>query len=339
MNYKLFGNTGLRVSELCLGTMTFGEDWGWGASEETCKELVATYLDAGGNFIDTANYYTNGSSEKILGNILMDKRDELVLSTKYSLMTNRKNINSGGNQRKNMMSSVEKSLKNLKTDYLDIYWVHIIDPYTPIDEVLRGLDDLVSSGKILYTGISDTPAWTIAKANTIAHERHWTKFNAIQAEYSLIERTSERELIPMAESEKLATLAWSPLAGGLLSGKFNSTNKTAKKGTRLEKSKRINDKNLAIADVVIEIANQLEVSPAQVALAWTKRNGNVIPIIGSRKVHQLEDNLKCLNVNLETDHLKKLDEVSRIDLGFPHDFIAGQGVQDIVYGDFKIQNK
>jgi len=336
MKYKLLGNTGLRVSELSLGTMTFGDDWGWGAPKETCEQLVNTYLDAGGNFIDTANYYTNGSSEKILGDILKGKRNDIVLSTKYSLMTDRKNINSGGNQRKNMIQSVDQSLKNLKTDYIDIYWVHIIDKYTPIEETLRALDDLVRAGKILYTGISDTPAWTIAKANAIAEERNWTRFNAIQAEYNLVERTSERELIPMSEEENLSVLAWSPLAGGLLSGKFSSKENKATEGSRMEKSHRLTDHNLLIADKVIEVAKELDASPASVALAWIKRNPKIIPIVGSRKVHQLEDNLNCINVNLTQEHIDILEEVSKITLGFPHDFIAGKGVKDIVYADYKI---
>lgn len=336
MKYKIFGNTGLRVSELCLGTMTFGDDWGWGASEELCKELVATFLDAGGNFIDTANFYTNGSSEKILGNILEGIRPEIVLGSKYSLMTDKKNINSGGNHRKNMIKSVEDSLRRLKTDYLDIYWVHIIDRYTPIEEVLRGLEDLVRSGKILHTGISDTPAWNIAQANAIAKERNWTSFSAIQAEYSLIERTSERELIPMSEAENMTVLAWSPLGGGLLSGKYNSKDKAIIEGSRLEKSKRLTVHNLAIADVVIEIAKEKNVSPATVSLAWIRRNPIIIPIIGSRKLEQLKDNLTCLDVELNQDQLNRLEQVSKIELGFPHDFIQGKGVQDILYSDFKI---
>lgn len=338
MKYKLFGNTGLRVSELALGTMTFGEDWGWGATKETCKELVNAYLEAGGNFIDTANYYTNGSSESILGEILEGKRNEIVLSTKYSLMTDRKNINSGGNQRKNMIQSVEQSLKRLKTDFIDVYWVHIIDKHTPVDEVLRGLDDLVRSGKILYTGISDTPAWNISKANAIAEERNWTRFNAIQVEYNLAERTSERELIPMSESENLSVLAWSPLAGGLLSGKYNSKNKESINGSRLEKSKRLTKKNFEIVDAVIEIANEIGATPSNISLAWIKRNPKIIPIIGSRKIDQLKDNLNCINLELSVEQLNKLDDISKIELGFPHDFIASNGVNDIVYADYKIHS-
>lgn len=334
MNYKLLGNTGLRVSEICLGSMTFGEDWGWGASKDTCKELVDIYLDAGGNFIDTANFYTNGSSEIILGELLKKIRHKIVLSTKYSLMTDPGNINSGGNQRKNMIYAVEQSLKRLQTDYIDLYWVHIWDQLTPIDEVMRGLEDLVRAGKVLYTGISDTPAWLIAKANTIAEERKWSGFNAIQIEYNLLERTSERELIPMAENENLSILAWSPLAGGLLSGKYNS--KTKKDEGRLKNNPRLTSHNLSIADIVIEVASELNVSPSTVALAWIKRNKNIIPIIGARKPDQLKDNLKCIDLVLDEEHLQKLDNASKITLGFPHDFIKSDGVRNIVHGQYKV---
>lgn len=337
MKYKIFGNTGLRVSELCLGTMTFGDDWGWGAPVDVCKQLVEEYLASGGNFIDTANYYTNGSSERILGDILKSNRQEIVLATKYSLLTNPKDINSGGNHRKNMIQALEQSLKRLKTDYIDIFWVHIIDEHTPIEETMRALDDLVRSGKVLYLGISDTPAWIVARANAIAEMRGWTRFSAMQAEYSLIERTSERDLLPMAKSEKLSVMAWSPLSGGLLTGKYNAQTQI-EEGSRLAKSERLNDYNLAIAETVIEIGKQVGASPAQVALAWVRRHDNVIPILGSRKLAQLQDNLDCVNVNLTTEHFSRLEEVSKIDLGFPHEFIARKGVQDIIYGTFDIEN-
>lgn len=314
--------------------MTFGEDWGWGASKETCKKLLDIYLDAGGNFIDTANNYTNGSSERILGELLEGIRQKIVLSTKYSLMTDPDNINSGGNQRKNMITAVEASLRRLNTDYIDLYWVHIRDKYTPVDEVLRGLEDLVRSGKVLYTGISDTPAWITAKANALAESRNWTRFNAIQVEYNLIERTSERELIPMAEEEKLSVLAWSPLAGGLLSGKYSSKNHKNNEDSRLKNSSRLNDRNLAIADAVADVAGELNIPAPTVALCWLKQNPNVIPIIGARKAHQLKENLACVEQVLAPEHLSKLEKASKIELGFPHDFISGNGVQEIAYGPF-----
>lgn len=337
MKYKILGNTGLRVSELCLGTMTFGEDWGWGASKETCKELLEIYLDAGGNFIDTANNYTNGSSERILGELLQGMRQRMVLGSKYTLMTDPKNINSGGNQRKNMMYAVEESLKKLKTDYIDLYWVHIRDRYTPVGEVIRGLEDLVRSGKVLYTGISDTPAWVTAKANAMAESRHWIPFNAIQVEYNLIERTPERELIPMAEEENLSVLAWSPLAGGLLSGKYNSENQKEKEESRLQGNPRLTDHNLAIADAVIEVARELEIPAPAVALSWLKKNPGVIPIAGARKPHQLKENLECVDYDLPDGHMAKLNEASKIALGFPHDFAKSEGVQNVLYGRFRDQ--
>lgn len=335
MKYKLLGNTGLRISELCLGTMTFGKDWGWGAPKETCRELVDIYLEAGGNFIDTANYYTNGSSERILGELLQGIRSKIVLATKYSLMTDPSNINSGGNQRKNMRMAVEESLKRLQTDYIDLFWVHIWDRYTPVEEVLRGLEDLVRSGKVLYTGISDTPAWVIAKANALAEARNWTRFEAIQAEYNLLERSSERELFPMVEQESLSILAWSPLAGGLLTGKYSSQKEKQNEAGRLKDNPRVNDHNLAIADVVIEVAQEIDTAPSTVALAWIRRNPNIIPIIGARKTHQLKENLTCTDLSLSPEQLEKLGEASKIQLGFPHDFIQSDSVQEVVYGPFQ----
>lgn len=335
MKYKLLGKTGLRVSELCLGTMTFGDDWGWGAPKETCREMVHAFLDAGGNFIDTANNYTNGSSERITGELLEGIRKKIVLATKYTLLTDPGDINSGGNQRKNMMQSVEESLKRLKTDYIDLYQVHICDRHTPVEEVIRGLEDLVRSGKVLYTGISDSPAWVIAKANAIAEERHWTRFNAIQVEYNLIERTSERELIPMAEEEKLSVLAWSPLAGGLLSGKYSSKKEKQKDGSRLEGNPRLNEQNLTIADTLIEIAGEINIPPATAALAWVRRNPNIIPIVGAKKREQLKQNLDCINYSLNDEQLERLEEISGIKLGFPHDFANSEGVRKVLYGPFQ----
>lgn len=336
MKYKLFGKSGLRVSEVCLGTMTFGEDWGWGAPKDTCRELLKIFLDRGGNFIDTANHYTNGNSEKIVGELTEGIRDRLVIATKYSLMTDQDNINAGGNQRKNMMMSVEQSLNRLRTDYIDIYWLHIWDKFTPVEEVMRGLDDLISSGKVHYIGVSDTPAWVVSKANTLAEMRGWNRFNAIQVEYNLVERGIERELLPMAEAEGMATLAWSPLAGGLLSGKYNSNSKTKSNNRRLKEDNiRLTKHNLKIADTLIEVAKEMKLSPSTVALLWVKAHKNVIPIIGARKTEQLVDNLQCIDNALMQDFLERLNEVSKITYGFPMDFIDSPGVQDIVYGPFK----
>lgn len=335
MKYKLLGNSGLRVSEVCLGTMTFGEDWGWGADRKTCKELVRLYLDAGGNFIDTANYYTNGSSESILGELLEGIRHTVVLSTKYSLLTDSHNINSGGNHKKNMVYSIEQSLKRLRTDYVDLYWVHIWDQITPVEEVLRGLEDLVRAGKVLYTGISDAPAWIVAKSNAIARERGWTGYSAIQVEYNLVERTVERELIPMAATDNLSVLAWSPLAGGFLTGKYNTTDGNGHNRGRLKGNQRISPERQTILNAVNDVAQEVGASAATVALAWVKQNPIVIPIVGARKTAQLASNLESIQLNLSEEHFDKLNAASEIKLGFPVDFINREGVQEILHGVYK----
>src|SRR5580698_2019016 len=221
MKYRLLGKSGLRVSEASLGTMTFGNEWGWGSPKAEAQKVYESYREAGGNFIDTANFYTNGTSEKFLGEFMQGHRESVVLATKYSNAAPGNDPNAAGNHRKNMMQAVEGSLKRLKTDYIDLYWVHIWDKLTPVEEVMRGLDDLVRAGKVLYVGISDAPAWWIAQANTLAHLRGWSPFVGLQIEYSLIERTVERELIPMAQALNIGVTAWSPLANGVLTGKYH----------------------------------------------------------------------------------------------------------------------
>ena len=218
MNYQLLGKSGLRVSELCLGTMTFGQDWGWGAARDEARKIYDTFREAGGNFIDTANVYTNGTSETFLGEFLAGQREAVVLATKFTNAVPSADPNAAGNQRKSMVQSLEASLRRLKTDYIDLYWLHVWDQITPVEEVVRAFDDLVRQGKVLYTGVSDAPAWWIAQANTIASLRGWTPFVGLQIEYSLIERTVERELLPMAKAFGLTLTAWSPLCGGLLTG-------------------------------------------------------------------------------------------------------------------------
>jgi len=222
MDYRLLGRSGLRVSELCLGTMTFGDELGWGSAKEEARKVYDAFREAGGNFIDTANFYTNGTSETFLGEFMKDHRQRVVMASKYSLAAPGTDPNAAGNHRKNMMQSVEASLKRLKTDYIDLYWLHIWDQLTPVDEVIRAFDDLVRQGKVLYIGVSDTPAWWFAQANTIAFLRGWTPFIALQVEYSLIERTVERELIPAAKALGMGVTAWSPLAGGVLTGKYGT---------------------------------------------------------------------------------------------------------------------
>lgn len=332
MRYKLLGKSGLRVSELCLGTMTFGENWGWGASKDESRQIFDAFVSAGGNFIDTANVYTDGSSEKIVGDFIATDRERFVLATKYSmpLQMNIKtgNPNGSGNHRKNMMQSLEGSLKRLNTDYIDLFWLHAWDFMTPIEEVMRSLDDMVRAGKVLYIGISDAPAWIVSQANTLAQCYGWTPFVALQVEYSLVQRTPERDLLPMAKAFDLAVTPWSPLGGGILTGKYNKPQD--KEQRRLE---QISDKNLAIAQVVSEVASEIGRSPSQVALAWLLAQSGVnIPIIGARKLSQFQDNLACLNVTLAPEHLQRLNEVSQIELGFPHDFLSNETIRDRLFG-------
>ncbi|MGH3679960.1 MAG: aldo/keto reductase, partial [Natronosporangium sp.] len=223
MRYRTFGRSGLRVSELFLGTMTFGEDWGWGASIEECRKLFTAYAEAGGNVVDTANRYTDGASEQIVGQLLGADRDRFVVSTKYTLSNDDSDPNAAGNHRKSLTRSLEQSLTRLGTDRIDLLWAHIWDPATPVEEMMRALDDAVRAGKVLYIGMSDTPAWVVAHANTLADWRDWTRFVGVQVPYSLLKRDAERELLPMAEALDVSVAGWSPLAGGVLSGKFTRT--------------------------------------------------------------------------------------------------------------------
>jgi aryl-alcohol dehydrogenase-like predicted oxidoreductase len=332
MKYKLLGRSGLKVSELCLGTMGFGTEGGWGADAATSFEIMDAYASAGGNFLDTANVYKLGTSEKIIGDYLANQdRDYFVLATKYTLKDNTTNPNASGNNRKNMMRSVEESLKRLKTDFIDVLYLHIWDDITPIDEVLRGLDDLIKQGKITYAAISDTPAWIVAKGNTLAELMGWSQFIALQVEYSLLARTAERELIPMAKHFGMTVTPWAPLAGGALTGKYLKGDS----GRIKPDSKRLDARAESITKVVMEIAQELGVSESHVALQWTMSKGfSCIPIVGATKVSQLHDNLKTVDVVLSASHIAKLDEVSKIELGFPGDFFAEDAVKMNSFGGF-----
>ncbi|MEG4490457.1 aldo/keto reductase [Microcoleus sp. D3_18_C4] len=334
MRYKLLGHSGLRVSEICLGTMTFGEEWGWGSSYDESRKMFDAFAEAGGNFIDTANLYTNGTSEKYVGEFIAADREKWVVATKYSLNMKNGEINGFGNHRKNMVQAVEASLKRLQVEYIDLLWLHAWDFTTPVEEVMRAFDDLVRAGKILYIGISDTPAWIISQANTIAHLRGWTPFIGLQIEYSLKERTPERDLIPMAKAFDIGVTAWSPLAAGLLTGKYN-TSKTASEAKRLNspESGKINERDLKIADEVSKIAAEIGKPASQVALNWLiQQPVEVIPIVGSRKLSQLQENLACLEFELTPEQMQQLDKVSAIELGFPHDFLKSSTVQDFAFG-------
>src|ERR1700674_1894050 len=322
MKYRLLGNSGLRVSEAALGTMTFGDDWGWGAVKEEARKVYDAFREAGGNFIDTANFYTNGTSESFLGEFMKDHRQSVVLATKYTMSAPGTDPNAAGNQRKNMMQSVDASLKRLQTDYIDLYWVHMWDQITPVEEVMRGLDDLVRAGKVLYTGISDAPAWWIAEANTLSHLGGWSPFIGLQIEYNLIERTVERELIPMAKALNVGVTAWSPLANGILTGKYHGEGKAeAGRMSRQEMQEFLPEQQRTerVVAAVKAVAEQTGRSMAQVALAWLRyRPVPVIPIIGARKVSQLQDNLASLELDLSAEQVKSFDEASSIEAGFPY---------------------
>ncbi len=329
MRYQLLGRSGLRVSELCLGTMTFGTEWGWGADKHESFKIFETFAGAGGNFIDTANRYTEGSSEKFVGEFIEADRDHWVLATKFSLKDRNDDLNFSGNHRKNMMRSVMASLKRLNTEYIDLLWVHLWDNTTPVEEVMRGLDDLVTRGIVHYIGISDSPAWIVSQANTIADFRGWNAFAALQFEYSLLQRTPERDLIPMAKALDIAVTPWGAIGGGALTGKYLR----GESGRVPDDSTRRNERSTDIAQAVVDIAAELGVTPAQVAINWTRhRNQVMIPIIGASKAKQLEDSLGCLDFSLPEAALEKLNEISKIELGFPHEFLKSDGVKDQAFG-------
>ncbi|QDV34613.1 aldo/keto reductase [Tautonia plasticadhaerens] len=339
MRYRLLGNSGLRVSELCLGTMTFGEEWGSGSSKDESRAILDAFFEAGGNFIDTANMYTNGTSEAMLGEFLQGDRDRAVLATKYTNAMPGTDPNAGGNQRKNMMRSVEASLKRLRTDYIDLYWLHVWDQITPLEEVMRAFDDLVRQGKILHVGVSDMAAWAVARANTLAELRGWSPFVGLQIEYSLVERTVERELLPMAEALGLGVTAWSPLAGGVLTGKYARGQAEVDARYHNEMMKHFapsGDRIEAIVSEVRAVAEEVGRSSAQVALAWLRHQPTpVIPIVGARRLEQFRDNLACLDLRLDEAHLGRLGAASRVELGFPHSFYDNEMVKAFVFGGMR----
>ncbi|MGW5866434.1 aldo/keto reductase [Streptomyces sp. NPDC055239] len=344
--YRLLGRSGLRVSPLALGAATFGTEWGWGAEQDEARKLFDLYVERGGNFIDTASTYTNGSSERLLGEFTRDNRESLVLATKYTTLRRPGDPNSGGPHRKSLFASVEASLRQLNTDYIDLLYLHLWDFTTPVDEILRGMDDLVRQGKVLYVAISNTPAWQVSRMQAIADLRGWSPLVALQIEYNLIERTGERDLIPMAREMGLGVIPWSPLAGGVLTGKYSRDELTAKDaavddGTRKSVTiagGTLTEHNLAIVDVVKEVATELGRTPAQIGLAWTLRNPDVtVPIIGARTPAQLEDNLGALDVDFTAAQLARLDEVSAIGLGFPHDTLARGTTLAMTRGDMRIE--
>ncbi|MBC8070122.1 MAG: aldo/keto reductase [Deltaproteobacteria bacterium] len=343
-HYRLLGRSGLRVSPLSLGTMTFGSDWGWGADPGESRRIFDAYLDRGGNFIDTASNYTNGTAESLVGTFAEGRRDPLVIATKYTLNTRASDPNAGGNHRKNMMSSVERSLGRLRTDHIDLLYLHVWDETTPVEEILRGLDDLVRAGKVLYIGISDTPAWQVARMQTIADLRGWTPLVALQIEHSLIERTVERELIPMARELGLGVVPWAPLANGVLTGKYSHADLAdlgAPSGRKaIASMSSLSARGLAIAEVVKDVAGELDQSPARVALAWlVDRAGITAPIVGVRTLAQLEDNLGALELTLSDTQRGRLEQVSAIETGFPHAFLAMPALQQAIHGGATVERR
>lgn len=335
-DYVTLGRSGLRVSPLCLGTMTFGHEWGWGSSPEDSCRIMDAYIDRGGNFLDTANIYTKGHSEKIIGDHIgrhPAKRDRLVIATKFCGGLFPNDPHGGGASRKTIHASLDESLRRLQTDYVDLYWLHFSDPFTPIEETMSALDALVKAGKLRYIGFSDTPAWRCAQAQTIAHFRGWTPLCALQIEYSLVQRTVEGELVPMAIDQGMGITPWSPLAGGLLSGKYRREDAEKAKaeaaaGKTFEDRRgawmydKLTDKNVAIIEACAAVGKERGATIAEVALAWMLRKPGVVsPIFGARTMEQLEANLRSLAVTLTDGDIAKLDEVSKPSLNFPHDFL------------------
>lgn len=325
MRYTTFGRrAGLRVSELALGAGNFGTGWGAGAERDEAKEIFETFVEAGGNFIDTADTYQAGQSEQLVGEFIRADRDDLVLATKFTVGANpERKLTRTGNARKNLRISVEESLARLDTDYIDVLWVHYPDALTPIDEILRGLDDLVSQGKILHAAFSNFPAWRVSRAALLADVSGWTPVAGVQVEYSLVERTAERELLPMAEALGLAVTLWSPLGGGLLTGKYRQSAEGRLSDWGRLVHTETDAQKTAIVDAVIDIAEQMGRSPAQVATAWVRERSRRlstagIPIIGPRRLSQLEDYLAALTLDLTDQQYDRLDGISLVDLGIPH---------------------
>lgn len=349
MNYYTLGNTGLKVSRLALGTMTFGDDWGWGADEANARQLFDTYVEAGGNFIDTADLYTNGNSERMLGRFINDSktRDRMVISTKFSYNAEPGNPNAGGNGRKNILRAVDGSLERLGTDYIDVYMLHTWDQMTPAEEVVRTLDDLVRSGKVRYVALSDTPAWYVAQAQTLAKERHLEPISTVQLEYSLAERNIEFEYTVLAKHLDTSIMVWSPLASGLLSGKYKPSEQGGGGEGRLAllansgnpAFNKFTEKNWAIVAELEAVANELNRSMAQVALNWVANRPAVASvIIGATKLHQLQDNLGALDFEIPAELQERLDVVSRPEARFPYTFFE-PSLQGMINGGATVGDK
>jgi aryl-alcohol dehydrogenase-like predicted oxidoreductase len=337
MRYKMLGCSGLRVSEICLGTMSLGQDWHFGADEATSHRVLDAYADAGGNFLDTANKYHNGQTEDYLGRWMGRKRERLVVATKYSLAMDHTDPNAAGSHRKNLVQSVEGSLRRLQTSYVDLLWVHAYDEDTPYEETMRALDDLVRAGKVLYIGISDTPAWVVSASHVYAALRGWTPVIATQLEYNLLARTAERDLLPMAQHYGMAVAAWAPLAGGVLTGKYTrgGVNDSLRKAGNQERG-RSSEHGLRVAKAVDEVADELGVTSSQVAVAWVLSRGyRYFPIFGARRPEQVLDILGAADLKLSAAQLARLEELTAVELGFPHEFLRSDHMKDMRKGEIR----
>ena len=341
-HYVTLGRSGLKVSPFCLGAMTFGEEWGFGADVATSQRVLDLYVERGGNFVDTANLYTKGNSERIIGEHLAGdpaKRQRLVLATKFSANMFSGDPNGGGASRKAIVAQCEASLRRLQTDHIDLYWQHWEDPFTPVEETMQALDDLVRAGKVLYVGFSDTPAWKVAQAQLTAMFRGWAPLIALQIEYSLLERTVEGELVPMALEFGLGVTPWSPLRGGMLTGKYGRDSvKAESAGRQASLDRNASDQAFAVVDVLKGVAQAAGTSPARAALAWLRTRPAVAsPIIGARTPEQLEDNLAALEVTLPPEGLARLDEASQPRLDFPAHFLPE--AQKASYPDLTVNDR
>lgn len=322
------GRSGLRVSPLCLGAMTFGEEWGFGVGPEDSFRLIETYLDRGGNFIDTANIYTKGHSEAIIGDYFAPggpgagRRDEVVIATKFMGSLLPGDPNGGGGGRKAILRNIEESLRRLRTDHVDLYWAHFPDPHTPLEETMRTLDDLVRDGKVRYIGISDHPAWRCVEASMLARMHGWTTPIAIQIEHSLLERTVEGELIPMARAHGMGVTPWGPLRAGILTGKYRRDSRPEPGTTRVpEDSRFLVERTYEIVDALAAIASARGARPGQVALRWLlDRAGVTSVIVGARRVEQLVENIGALEVTITEEETAQLDALSAPALPFPCGF-------------------
>src|SRR6202163_4253934 len=333
MRYKIFSErTGLKVSELALGTGMFGQAWGYGAIPEEVSRIIAGFADAGGNFIDIADNYQHGVSETLVGEAIAANRDDFVIATKFTRGASAKPaLTRLGNNRKNMVQSVEASLKRLKTDRIDLYFAHMDDFVTPMEEIARGLDDLVRAGKVVYGGLSNFPAWRVATAANSADLRGWTPISAIQIEYSLLQRTPERELLPMAEGFGLGVMGWSPMAAGILTGKYQKGERGRVTELKASVRQADNPNNDAVVAAVTSVAQEIGAKPGQVAVAWVKAKG-VLPVVGTRTGDQLKDHLAALRVTLNDEQLHRLDAVTVIALGYPHDLNSSPEQRAVMTG-------